>query len=111
VRGCWKQFSDRSSFPFLAGGYYFEWTDEWWKAPQTQGGAQRGQHNFNPDSSRNPAFPGGYNDEARFGVMGVAVANGRDPYTYWDNAKNGPVAPDRRIPRNTYKVLQEIFTK
>ena len=111
VRDCWKQFSDSTRFPFLAGGYYFEWIDEWWKAPQIQGGAQRGKHNFNPDSSRNAAFPGQYNDEAWYGVMGVAVANGRDPLKYWDVASNGPVSPDRRIPRNTYKVLQELFSK
>lgn len=111
VRGCWEQFSDTASFPFLAGGYYFEWTDEWWKAPQIDGGAQRGSHMFNPESSRNDAFPGKYNDEAWFGVMGTAVSGGRNPLIYWDNAKNSPVAPDQRIPRNTYKVLQELFTK
>ena len=105
-----KQFSDSSSFPFLAGGYYFEWTDEWWKAPEIANGNQRGQHIFNPESSRNPAFPGGYNDEAWFGVMGVAVSNSRDPMSYWDDATNGPKAPDRRIQRNTYKVLRELFT-
>jgi hypothetical protein len=43
--------------------------------------------------------------------MGVAVSNGRDPLRYWDDVKNCPVAPDKRIPRNTYKVLQELFTK
>jgi hypothetical protein len=109
VRGCWKQFSDRSNFPFLAGGYYFEWTDEWWKAPQIGDGDQRGQHNFNPNSSANPAFPGGYADEAWFGVMGTAVSNNRDPMTYWDKNKNGPVAPDKRIPRHTYNVLKQLF--
>jgi len=93
VRACWKQFSDSASFPFLAGGYYFEWTDEWWKAPQLEGGKQRGQHTFNPDSARNAAFPGGYNDEAWFGVMGVEVTEGRDPFTYWHAGKNGPVSP------------------
>jgi hypothetical protein len=111
VRNCWKQFSDTASFPFLAGGYYFEWTDEWWKAPQIQEGAQRGHHNFNPETSRNDAFPGKYNDEAWYGVMGVAVSNNRDPYQYWDDIKNSPVAPDKRIRRNTYTVLQELFTK
>ncbi|HLK63446.1 MAG TPA: hypothetical protein VKU19_08400 [Bryobacteraceae bacterium] len=109
VRDCWKYFSDSASFPFLAGGYYFEWTDEWWKAPEISHGNQRGHHNFNPDSSRNDAFPGRYNDEAWYGVMGVAVSNGRDPMVYWDQGANGPVAPDKRVPRNTYKVLQEIF--
>jgi hypothetical protein len=105
VRGCWKQFSDRSSFPFLAGGYYFEWTDEWWKA------GERGQHNFNPDSSNNDAFPGKYGDEAWFGVMGTAVSNNRDPMVYWDDKKNCPVAPDKRIPRNTYNVLKQLYDK
>jgi hypothetical protein len=104
VRGCWKQFSDRSSFPFLAGGYYFEWTDEWWKA------GERGQHNFNPDSSKNDEFPGKYDDEAWFGVMGTAVSN-RDHMVYWDKKKNGPVAPDKRIPRNTYNVLKQLYDK
>lgn len=111
VRACWKQFSDSASFPFLAGGYYFEWTDEWWKAPQLPEGRQRGQHNFNPDSSRNGAFPGGYNDEAWYGVMGVKVAENRDPYIYWDNNANTPVTPDERYKRGTYHVLQELFTK
>jgi hypothetical protein len=109
VRGCWKQFSDSASFPFLAGGYYFEWTDEWWKAPEIKDGNQRGQHDFNPESSRNDAFPGRYNDEAWYGVNGVAVSNGRDPMVYWDAGANTPKAPDRRIQRNTYKVLQELF--
>jgi len=111
VRACWKQFSDSASFPFLAGGYYFEWTDEWWKAPQLPEGKQRGQHIFNPASSKNGAFPGGYNDEAWFGVMGVEVSENRDPLKYWDDSKNGPVSPDKRIKRNTYNVLQEIFTQ
>ena len=74
------------------------------------GGNQRGQHMFNPETSRNDAFPGHYDDEAWYGVMGVAVSNGRDPMSYWDDATNGPKAPDRRIQRNTYKVLQELFT-
>ena len=111
VRACWKQFSDSNSFPFLAGGYYFEWTDEWWKAPQIPDGRQRGQHNFNPDSSRNDTFPGKYNDEAWFGVMGVQVSDNRDPYVYWDTRLNTPVPPDSRSKRGTYHVLQELFTR
>ncbi|HLK62382.1 MAG TPA: hypothetical protein VKU19_03025 [Bryobacteraceae bacterium] len=66
-------------------------------------------HNFNPDSSRNDAFPGRCSDEAWYGVMGVAVSNGRDPMNYWDQGANAPMAPDKRVPRNTYKVLQEMF--
>ena len=80
------------------------------ESPQIANGDQRGRHMFNPDSSRNDAFPGGYNDEAWYGVMGTAVSNGRDPMNYWDTAANGPKAPDLRIPRNTYQVLQELFT-
>ena len=73
-------------------------------------GDQLYQHNFNPDDrSKNPAFPGGYGDEAWFGVMGTAVSNNRDPKIYWDKKKNGPVDPDKRIPRNTYNVLKQLF--
>lgn len=111
VRDCWSHFSDSSNFPFLAGGYYFEWTDEWWKAPQLPAGAQRGQHCFNSDSAKNAAFPGGYDDEAWFGVMGTAVSNSRDPMSYWDGNANRPMAPDQRLPRNTYNVLRELFKK
>lgn len=115
VGTCWEKFSSSVKFPFLAGGYYFEWTDEWWKAPQLDGGAQRGKHTFNqsrtdPQKAKNPVFPGKYGDEAWFGVMGVTVANHRDPYEYWDKGVNGPVAPDDRYRRGTYEVLRKLFT-
>jgi hypothetical protein len=112
VRGCWKQFSDQSSYPFLAGGYYFEWTDEWWKAPKPKPDDpdSRGQHYFNDDKSKNDAFPGGYGDEAWYGVMGTAVSNNRNTMKYWDEDNNRPVAPDKRNTRNTYKVLKELFS-
>ena len=41
--------------------------------------------------------------------MSVAVSNGRDPMVYWDQAANGPKAPDTRTKRSTYSVLQELF--
>jgi hypothetical protein len=52
----------------VAGGFYFEWTDEWWKADPDQP-AYRGEHVGNkPFVSY---FPGCGNDAAWFGLNGI----------------------------------------
>jgi hypothetical protein len=52
----------------VAGGVYFEWTDEWWKADANQP-AYRSQHVGNPDFVS--YFPGCGNDAAWFGLNGI----------------------------------------
>jgi hypothetical protein len=50
------------------GGFYFEYSDEWWKA-----GDQCIQLT-NPNAP-NEKFPGGYDDEAWFGLNSIAAGN------------------------------------
>jgi hypothetical protein len=52
----------------LAGGFYFEWTDEWWKSGNKD--VHQGNIAFNGH------FPGCSNDEAWFGLNSVSKGSG-----------------------------------
>ncbi len=53
-----------------SGGYIFEWSDEWWKAPQCGG---LGVHSGG--SAQNSALPGGWDDEEWFGLNSIAAGS------------------------------------
>lgn len=50
------------------GGFYFEYSDEWWKANR----GQPCQHLPNPNAP-NAKFPGGFDDEGWFGLSSIAA--------------------------------------
>lgn len=64
----WNEFLSNNAFSdptkAASGIFLFEWTDEWWK------GGNNNQQLCNGAST--PAFPGGYWDEAWFGINGIA---------------------------------------
>jgi hypothetical protein len=51
----------------VLGGFYFEYSDEWYK-----GGGNGCTHVAGPKAKPNPAFPGGWDDEGWFGLNAVA---------------------------------------
>jgi len=78
-----------------AGGYVFEWCDEWWKqgAPVTE---------HKGTTQPNPPFPGGWWDEEWFGINAVAV-DGRPA------DRPDPNKPDRLTQRAVAKCLQSAW--
>jgi hypothetical protein len=54
----------------VSGGFYFEWTDEWWKALAGDPSRHLGNENFSG------AFPGCSYDQGWFGLNSVAKGNG-----------------------------------
>lgn len=76
-----------------AGGYVFEWCDEWWK----QRGFPVDQQNGSGGEAR--AFPGGWWDDEWFGINSVAVSGrpAKDP---------SPEHPDVLTRRAVYNALQ-----
>jgi hypothetical protein len=57
----------RNNGAVVSGGFYFEWTDEWWKAGAGNNSAHLG--NVAP----NGAFPGCYNDEGWYGLNAISA--------------------------------------
>ena len=64
-----------SSDGVVSGGFYFEWTDEWWKANQGHPDQHLGNVVFNG------AFPGCSNDEGWYGLNAVSKTDGVDALT------------------------------
>lgn len=54
----------------VSGGFYFEWTDEWWKAGQGDPSIHYGNVAFNG------AYPGCNNDEGWYGLNSVSKGSG-----------------------------------
>jgi len=59
----------------VSGGFYFEWTDEWWKANQGNANAHLGNVAFNG------AFPGCNEDQGWYGINAVSKTGGVDALT------------------------------
>lgn len=116
---------------FVAGAFYFEFTDEWWKNasfdpkhvdkakspldPATQmyrtdaqgkvamlgGGSVYPAYPFTHDGGQAPAWP-----EESWGLYGIAVAEGRAPYA------PSPTEPDILSPRTPYvQALHAAYEK
>ena len=49
-----------------SGGFYFEWNDEWWKS-------NKDKCQQLPNGVVNKKFPGGFNDEAWYGLHSIAA--------------------------------------
>lgn len=81
-----------------AGGYVFEWSDEWWKDgnPAAHDAA----------SATNSAFPGGYGDEEWFGINSIAV-NNRPANDPWNPGQ--PNDPDLLGSRAVYDTLADLW--
>ncbi|MEO5671614.1 MAG: hypothetical protein ABIR26_13045, partial [Ramlibacter sp.] len=80
--------------PAVAGMFYFEWNDEWWK--------QDGGSNFKQDGGTGPnGFPNRFNDEEGFGLNSIALG-ARQPeqvYTAQSGGTGGNVQVDVLTPR------------
>jgi hypothetical protein len=74
-----------------SGGFYFEWSDEWWKSgwPKSHIGGTPG--NVIKELGQ---FPGCYNDEAWYGLN-----------------SDGPGFPNKRIPRPTLLAIKGVWAK
>jgi hypothetical protein len=77
-----------------SGGFYFEWSDEWWAADQSNGC----QHLAGPPASGPPTanFPSGFWDNSWFGLNAVATPSASS-------------SPDVMTTRPTYSHLQADF--
>ena len=93
----WKDIENHSAI--ASGGYVFEWTDEWWKVPQTPSTHDAG-------SAANGAFPGGWDDEEWFGINGVKVTN-RSASDPWNPGQ--PNAADTLLPRKAVATLKTLW--
>jgi hypothetical protein len=88
-----------------AGGFYFEWCDEYWKQPGTPFWDHGGE------GKAEPAFPGGYWDEKWFGIMAIQVAGGRPPKDPV-NTQTGKLYPiDVHTARPHFQYIAEMFQK
>ena len=86
-----------------AGGFYFEWCDEYWKQPGTAIWDHTGE------GRPEPAFPGGFWDEKWFGIMAVQIHSGRSPKDPV-NTRTGELYPiDRHSPRSHFKYIADLF--
>ncbi len=86
-----------------AGGFYFEWCDEYWKQPGTNFWDHSGE------GRAEPAFPGGFWDEKWFGIMAVAVSSGRSPKDPV-NTNTGELYPiDIHSPRSHFQYISGLF--
>jgi hypothetical protein len=70
-----------------SGGFYFEYTDEWYK-----GGGDGCAHVAGPQAKPNPKFPGGWNDEGWYGLNAIATG-----------------APNVLTQRPTYTALKKVW--
>ena len=93
----WKDIEQNSLI--ASGGYVFEWTDEWWKVPNTASTHDAGQ-------ATNGAFPGGWDDEEYFGINRVKV-NGRSAADPWNPGQ--PNAADTLLPRTAVATLKTLW--
>ena len=82
-----------------AGGFYFEWNDEWWKSGwpfKHIGGFEGNKIVANAD------FPGCYDDQAWFGLNeDKKNGSGPDPFPRR--------LPDTRVPRPTLKAIESVW--
>ena len=83
-----------------AGGFYFEWNDEWWKSgwPFKHIGGFDGNVIVS-----NAAFPGCYDDQAWFGLNADQKNGSGDPFP----KRN----PDTRVPRPTLDAIKAVWAK
>jgi hypothetical protein len=84
-----------------SGSFYFEWSDEYWKAynnptPHQLCAHSGGNNGTNPEAST--YFPSGFNDEAWYGLN--ALAKSRDPSK-----------PNLMKPRGTTATLQAVWAR
>jgi len=86
-----------------AGGFYFEWCDEYWKQPGTNFWDHTGE------GKSEPAFPGGFWDEKWFGIMGVEVASGRPPKDPVETSTGKLYPVDVHTLRPHFKYIAELF--
>jgi hypothetical protein len=77
----------------VSGGFYFEWTDEWWKADNGANPEYRGKHVGTIDAFRGH-FPGCNEDAAWFGLNSISKGAGD---------------VDKITPRPTRKALRELW--
>jgi hypothetical protein len=96
VKAHWQDIAANSNV--AAGGYVFEWTDEWWKngVPAAH----------DAGAAANSAFPGGWDDEEWFGIISVAV-NNRPPDDPWNPGQ--PNDPDSPAKRSIYDTLATLW--
>jgi hypothetical protein len=86
-----------------AGGFYFEWCDEYWKQPGTPYWDQSGE------GQAEPAFPGGYWDEKWFGIMAVEVSGGRSPKDPVDTHTGDLQLIDKHTARPHFRYIADLF--
>lgn len=95
--------------PVMAGMFYFEWSDEWWKQDsyidfQVQGRTVSLVNLFKSrqeGGSLNSAFPNGFWDEEGFGLHSIALDGRTADQVYTDSVsgKGGNLQVDKLTPR------------
>lgn len=91
--------------PVVAGMFYFEWSDEWWKQ---DGGSDIKQEGGNS----NPGFPNKYWDEEGFGLYSISLGDrsGEEVYADADWKKGSNVQVDQLTPKTELlNVLIDIY--
>lgn len=87
-----------------AGGFYFEFSDEWWKSGWSRSHIGGASGNIIP---ANAQYPGCYNDEAWFGLyLDEKSGSGGEPYPVNMNRK-----PDTRVPRPSLNAITAEWKK
>jgi hypothetical protein len=94
IEGHWNDIVANQAV--AAGGFVFEWTDEWYKA------GDPAQRTRSPGS--NDAFPGGCWDEEGFGINGVVLRRSSA------SSFPSPFVPDERVPRAAYHTLKRLWS-
>jgi hypothetical protein len=92
-----------------SGGFYFEFSDEWWKAGWSQShiGGAPGPPEFPNKIAANAQYPGCYDDQAWYGLY-QDVQSGSGIVPFPTNPKRNP---DTRVARPSLAAMQALWAK
>ena len=111
AKSLYAQFQNPSSGARASGGFYFEWSDEWWQARKTASGrgcSHIAGNNAPAQIDPGAGWPSGYWDNAWFGLNAVALPASAMGCPA-SNATGGGSTPDTLTQRGTFAALRADF--
>ncbi len=99
IKTHWQDIAANSDV--CAGGYVFEWNDEWWKVNNMP------IYTHDASTAPGPGFPGNWWDEEWFGINGVKVSDRRNPKDAWNPGQPNPA--DTLVPRQAVTMLHDLW--